>query len=222
MKAHQLIQAAPEELHPNPWNSNLVSPQNAAKLDESLRRHGFVKPVLARETDAGLQILGGSHRVDAAKRLGLKTIPVYNLGQVDDKRAREIGLIDNSRYGSDDTLQLAQILEDLGESANTLASFLPYYDSDLEAILAVGSVDLDALLTTEEEEKEAKSAKPETRSIKTHQIMRFKVPVEDADAVSKTLSKIMKTQGFSSMDSLTNAGDALVWLVNAQMTKEGE
>jgi ParB family chromosome partitioning protein len=42
--------------------------------------------------------------------------------------------------------------------------------------------------------------------------MRFKVPVQDADAITDLIEKIMTDQNFTEADSLTNAGDALVWL----------
>ena len=40
--------------------------------------------------------------------------------------------------------------------------------------------------------------------------MRFKVPVEDCSFVEKAIEAIMKTQGYTGDDSMTNAGHALV------------
>ena len=55
---------------------------------------------------------------------------MVNLGRISDKKAKEIGLVDNGRYGADDTLQLAQLLDGLGVQADELSSFMPYSESD--------------------------------------------------------------------------------------------
>lgn len=215
MSPPRLSYLDPRELVANPFNPNIVSPDNERKLDASLKRNAMFKPVVARELEDGrLEILGGQHRVESAIRLGFESVPVFNLGRVDDARAKEICLVDNSRYGADDTLELSRLLESLNLDANELASFLPYSDADLSAIFSTADIDLDDLLTTEEEERAAQVSSSEVKVTKTHQIMRMKVPLEDADRVTKAMQRIMKTQGFIESDSLTNAGDALVYLVN--------
>lgn len=208
------ILADPESLFPNPWNTNVVPPDNEAKLDESVKRLGMFKPVVVRELANGtLQILGGEHRAASAKRVGLKQIPVINLGKVDDKRAKEISLIDNGRYGSDNTLELAALLDELG-TADELAKFMPYTDADLASIFSSVSIALDDLDLPEIEE--TPTAPSRDKPAQTHQIMRFKVPVDDVDEITRLIEKTMKVQGFSESDSLTNAGDALVFLLKKQ------
>lgn len=205
------ILADPASLFPNPWNTNVVPPDNEAKLDESVKRLGMFKPVVVRELANGtLQILGGEHRAASAKRVGLKQIPVINLGKVDDKRAKEISLIDNGRYGSDNTLELAALLDELG-TADELAKFMPYTDADLASIFSSVSIALDDLDLPEIEE--TPTAPSRDKPAQTHQIMRFKVPVDDLDEITRLIEKTMKVQGFSESDSLTNAGDALVFLL---------
>ena len=214
MSRPSLTYRDPSTLVANPFNPNVLSPDNERKLDESLRRNEMFKPILVRTlTNGELEILGGQHRVESAMRLGFKEIPVFNLGHVDDKRAKEICLIDNSRYGADDTIELARLLESLDTNADELASFLPYSDADLSAIFATGEIDLDDLLTTEEEEKAGKVDSSDIQAVKTHQIMRFAIPVEDAAWVTKLVDKTMKIQGFVESNSLQNAGDALVHLL---------
>lgn len=204
----------PASLVPNPFNPNVLSPDNERKLDESLRRNEMFKPILVRQLDSGdLEILGGQHRVESAMRLGFKEIPVFNLGRVNDKRAKEICLIDNSRYGADDTIELAKLLESLDVNADELASFLPYSDADLSAIFSTSEIDLDDLLTTEEEERAGQVDSSDIQAVKTHQIMRFAIPVEDAAWVTKLVDKTMKIQGFVESNSLQNAGDALIHLL---------
>jgi ParB family chromosome partitioning protein len=207
------ILADPASLKPNPWNTNVVSPDNEAKLDQSIRRLGMFKPVVARElADGSLQIIGGEHRAAAAVRLKLAKIPVINLGKIDDAKAKEIGLVDNGRYGADNTLQLAELLDSLG-SADELASFMPYSEGDIASIFSSVNIALDDLDLPDVDDTATTS--PKEKPSQTHQIMRFKVPVEDIDDVTALIEKTMKVQKFTESDSLTNAGDALVYLLKA-------
>lgn len=207
------ITVNPESLKPNPWNSNVVSPENEKKIEKSIKRLGLFKPVIVRELASGeLEILGGEHRASAAVRLGMKEIPVINLGIVNDKKAKEISLIDNGRYGADDTLQLGLILEDLGD-ASELAEFMPYSESDLNDIFSSREIDLD-MLDVDDEDLAVEPTGSQERPIQTSQVMRFKVPYEDAPIVQAVIESIMKQQGYTNEDSLTNAGHALVHLCN--------
>ncbi|MEB0029194.1 ParB/RepB/Spo0J family partition protein [Undibacterium sp. RTI2.1] len=201
--------ADPKTLIPNPWNTNVVSPDNEAKIDESLRRFGMFKPIVVRTLPNGtLQILGGAHRRDSAIRLGMKSVPIINVGEVDDKHAKEIGLVDNGRYGDDDTLQLAALLEDLG-TPEDLSKFMPYTDSDFASIFASVNIALDDLDLPEDDESTSPKL-PAERQVQTHQIMRFKVPSGDVATITDAIEKTMKSQKFTDEDSLSNAGNALV------------
>lgn len=204
--------ADPRTLRPNPWNTNVVSPDNEAKIDESIRRHGFIKPIIVRRlADGAMQILGGAHRRDSAIRLGLSEVPIFDLGHIDDQKAKEIGLIDNARYGADDTLGLAALLEELG-SPDDLATFLPYTDTDFASIFSSATIALDDLDLPDDDH--AAPSAPKVPAAQTHQVMRFKVPAGDCSGVVEKIEKVMKRQGFTESDQLTNAGDALVWLLN--------
>ena len=141
----KLEQLDPTLLKPNPWNTNIVSPENEQKLEGSIDRLGMFKPVIVRTLpDGTLQILGGEHRAEIAVNKLSESIPVLNLGVIDDTRAKEISLIDNGRYGSDDTLKLAELLEDLG-GAEVLSTFTPFSDAEFESIFSAKSIDLDDL-----------------------------------------------------------------------------
>ncbi len=207
-----LLHVDPKTLRANPWNTNVVSPDNEAKIDASLKRLGMFKPIIVRTLDSGeLEILGGEHRRDSAARLGMATVPVINLGRVDDKRAKEVGIVDNGRYGNDDTLQLAQLLESLG-TPEELAAFMPYSDTDFDSIFSSSTIALDDLDLPDDD---APPSVPKERAVQTHQIMRFKVPSGDVAAVTEKIEKIMKRQRFTEEDSLANAGNALVHIMLA-------
>lgn len=203
--------ASPALLKNNPWNTNVVSPENELKLRASIERFGMFKPIVVRTlADGALQILGGQHRNEIATRMGLSEVPIMNLGQIDDERAKEIGLVDNGRFGEDDTLALAELLKGMA-SVDELSTFMPMSDAEFASITAAVSIDLDDLDLPEE--SGATPTLPATKLAQTHQIMRFKVPVDDVAAVTEAVERTMKLQGFTESDSLTNAGDALVFLL---------
>lgn len=201
----------PSELKPNPWNSNVVSPDNEAKLEESLRRFGMFKPVIVRELlDGTLQIIGGEHRAQIASRIGLTSIPIVNLGVLDDRKAKEISLVDNGRFGEDDSFKLAEVLESLGDYKDLIA-VMPLSIEDLDSVFTNSSIaleELDSLALPDE-----KDELPNEKAVQTHQVMRFKVPLKDVEAVTQLIEKTIKVQGFDDSDSMTNAGDALVHLL---------
>lgn len=208
------LSLSPDKLQPNPWNTNIVSPENEAKLDAAIRRFGFFKPITVREHEDGhYEILGGEHRWEAAKRLGLKQVPIFSVGKVDDRTAKEIMLADNARYGADDTISLAELLSEIGEPEE-IQQYLPWTESDLTQIFSSVDIALDELELADD--FDAKDEKPEetaSKLPKTHTILRFKVSIPDSERITDMITKIQKSHDFTKADELTNAGDALVHLL---------
>lgn len=204
------LSISPDKLRPNPWNVNIMGPENEAKLDAAVRRMGFFKPITVRETADGYEILGGEHRWESAKRLGFKEVPIFSVGKISDQKAKEIMLADNARYGADDTISLAELLAELGEPEE-IQQYLPWTEADLTQIFASVDIALDELELADE--FDAKSDKDEdslAKAPKTHTILRFKVSIPDAERITELIAKVQKTNDFTKADELTNAGDALV------------
>lgn len=205
----------PAEIRANPWNSNVVSHENEEKLRASIARNGMFKPVLVRELpDGSLQSIGGQHRAEQAIDLGIDQIPVINLGQISDEQAKEISLADNARYGIDDTLKLSEILGDL--DVKHVESFMPWTLQDIAAMTAsiavnIDDLDIDAPIIPEDDDEPEEAPAPKTT--KTHQLMRFRVPLGSAARISQLVTQTMKAEGFTKDDDLTNAGDALAFLL---------
>ena len=68
-------------LHPDPANPRRIGEDELDSLTRSLRRFGFVQPVLARREDR--TVIAGHQRLVAARRLGLTTVPVTWLDSID-------------------------------------------------------------------------------------------------------------------------------------------
>jgi hypothetical protein len=73
-------------LRPYPGNARTHSTKQIRQIARSIERFGFNNPVLVDDDD---QIIAGHGRVEAAKLLGLKTVPTVRLSHLseDDKRA---------------------------------------------------------------------------------------------------------------------------------------
>jgi DNA modification methylase len=73
-------------LRPYAGNARTHSPKQIKQIAKSIERFGFNNPVLVDDDD---QIIAGHGRVEAAKLLGLKTVPTVRLSHLseDDKRA---------------------------------------------------------------------------------------------------------------------------------------
>lgn len=212
--AAQFLELKPSQLRKNPWNTNKVTPENERKIRASLKRNGVFKPIIVRETNEGVyEIIGGQHRWEQAIELGLDKLPVFNLGCIDDKRAKEISLADNARYGTDDTIELAELLKTL--DTDELKDFLPYGESDINEIFS-SNIALEELELEEDIETKLKTPndlQPVAKPAKTHTIMRFKVPIADAERITALIATTQKEYGFTEADELTNVGDALVQIL---------
>ena len=62
------------DLHPDPANPRRISDEELESLTRSIRQFGMPEPIVARRED--LTVIGGHQRLLAARRLGLKTVPV--------------------------------------------------------------------------------------------------------------------------------------------------
>ena len=225
MRKIEFLTVPVDTLRKNPWNTNKVTPDNEAKIRKSLERNGMFKPIIVRQVggQSGYEILGGEHRWEQATELGEAEVPIANLGYIDDKQAKEIGVIDNARYGADDTLAFADLLKDIGD-IKELQDFLPYGDADLDAIFSASSIELGDLELDENFEKKLEDEDPEEKTAKparTHTNMRFKLSLGDAERMTALIGKTQKDQGFTTEDDLTNAGDALVHLLGDLLARSG-
>ena len=74
----EILQLPIGELKPDPANPRRISDEELESLTRSIREFGLVEPVVARKEDR--VVIGGHQRLLAARRLGLKTVPVVLVG----------------------------------------------------------------------------------------------------------------------------------------------
>ena len=87
-----------------------------AKLEElaqSIKTHGLVQPIIARQNGDRYQIIAGDRRWRAAQRLGLLKVPVM-VKQVADEELLETSLIENIQRENLNPIEEAKAYQRLG------------------------------------------------------------------------------------------------------------
>lgn len=156
-----------KDLVPNDWNPNRQSDYMYERELASIRKFGFVVPVIIRLAKKGRktvrEIVDGEHRWRGAKELGYSSIPAYNLGDVSRETAMQMTIAFNEIKGRPEAHALAEMLTELerSNSLEDLAAVLPYRPAELEALLELADgPDLTADL--KELEKTLKQPDPRT------------------------------------------------------------
>jgi ParB-like chromosome segregation protein Spo0J len=121
-----------DQLHPDPANPRRISDEELDALERSIREFGFVQPVLARKEDGA--VIGGHQRLLAARRLGLKTVPVTYL-DLSAEQARLLNLALNRISGSWDEQLLARLLADLQASPEVDVSLSGFGEDEIKDLL---------------------------------------------------------------------------------------
>ncbi len=142
----QIEQVAVSELIPYARNSRTHSDEQVAQIAASIKEFGWTNPILI---DGESGIIAGHGRLLAARKLGMKEVPVIQLSEMTDTQKRAYIIADNKlalNAGWDDELlklelddlNLAEFkIELLGFDANELnlamglgADFLPGTEDD--------------------------------------------------------------------------------------------
>lgn len=144
LKVEEVPLSALKAMKGNPRRNDAAIP----KIAQSIERFGWTNPVLARRQDK--VIVAGHTRVEAAKRIGLKTVPVIWL-DLSPSDAKLYALADNrlAEIAEWDNDGLAIILRELQAEDADLAS-AGFDDDEVSRIL--GEVDADRLADVEEAE----------------------------------------------------------------------
>jgi DNA modification methylase len=114
-----------DQLRPDPANPRRISDAELEALTKSILQFGLVDPIIARKEDH--TVIGGHQRLLAARRLGLKAVPVIYL-DVSAEQARLLNLALNKISGSFDQELLARLLSDLNQTPDldlSLSGFEP-------------------------------------------------------------------------------------------------
>ena len=80
---------------PNRYQPRQVFSENELEeLSQSIKQQGIIQPLVARNTEAGYELIAGERRLRAAKMAGLKTVPLV-VKEVSDEKLLELSIIEN-------------------------------------------------------------------------------------------------------------------------------
>jgi len=129
----KIEQVAVERLRPAAYNPRVMPPDEMAKLRRSLEQWGLVEPIVVRRAD--MTVIGGHQRLEAAKSLGMITVPVVFV-EVDEQQAKALNVALNRISGQWDLPKLGGLLEELRglpDLDETLTGFDP---KEMDQLLA--------------------------------------------------------------------------------------
>ena len=128
----RIEQVAVGDLQPDPANPRRISDTELEALTRSIQQFGFVDPVIARREDK--RVIGGHQRLVAARRLGLKTVPVVFL-DLTEEQARLLNLTLNRISGDWDQELLARLLADLEATPDVDVTVTGFSDDEITRLL---------------------------------------------------------------------------------------
>ena len=123
-----LLEVPIRNVTPNPSQPRTVFDEEAlAELVFSIKEVGLLQPIVVRNQGSGYELIAGERRLRAAKKAGLKTIPVLVRETSDDDMLRD-ALLENLHRSQLTPLEEAsayqQLLQDFGCTQEQLASRL--------------------------------------------------------------------------------------------------
>ncbi len=156
-------QVSIDYLAPDPANPRRISEAELEALTRSIREFGLVDPIIARKADNTL--IGGHQRLLAARRLGLKEVPVIYL-DISKEKAQLLNVALNKISGDFDEELLARLLSDLAQTPELDLTLSGFEEKDIRQMLKglearekrerPETIDLDAALRSAYENPRAK------------------------------------------------------------------
>ncbi|MEX0800895.1 MAG: site-specific DNA-methyltransferase [Dehalococcoidia bacterium] len=120
------------DLRPDPFNPRRISDAELEALTRSVREFGFVQPIIARREDG--TVIGGHQRLVAARRLGLKAVPVVYL-DLSPEQAKLLNVALNKISGEWDQELLARLLAELDEAPDVDVTLTGFGEDEVAKLL---------------------------------------------------------------------------------------
>ncbi len=106
----EITQQPITSLNPAKYNPRKHTKEQSEQLKESIKRFGFVDPVICNGAESRKNIvIGGHFRLEVAKELGMKEVPVVYVHITDVKKEKELNLRLNKNTGEFDLEKLKKL-----------------------------------------------------------------------------------------------------------------
>ena len=173
-----------------------------AALSDSIKEYGVIQPIVVNKTDRGYIIVAGERRWRAAKKAGLKTIPVV-VRELDDRAAAEIALVENLQREDLNPIEVAEgyrsLMDEYGLTQEEISARLGKSRSAIANSVRLLSLDGDTkkrLLDGDISEGHARCALSlpagTVREFFINRIVEQGLHVRQAELLAKELSKVPK------------------------------
>ena len=126
---NQITHLPIKELRLDPANPRRISDEELESLTRSIREFGLIDPIIARREDK--VVIGGQQRLLAARKLGMKQVPVV-LVDLSEDQAHLLNLALNRISGSWDQELLARLLGELNAVPDVDLSLSGFSDDELQ------------------------------------------------------------------------------------------
>lgn len=125
-----IVEVPINELQPATYNPRKHTKEQMDQLKESIKRFGVVDPIICNSAPERKNItIGGHFRLEAAKKLGMASVPVVYVNIPDIEKEKELNLRLNKNTGEFDLDLLAQFdesfLKDAGFDSQDLDDIFP-------------------------------------------------------------------------------------------------
>lgn len=135
-----VLQIAPENIAPNPHQPRLhFDEEKLTELAQSIKEHGILQPlVVTRTGENAYELIAGERRLEAAKMVGLSTVPVL-VRDAENRTKFELAIIENiqrhnlnpieearayDRLSKEFDMAQEEIAEKMGKSRSAVANTL--------------------------------------------------------------------------------------------------
>ena len=128
IRGQQVRELPIDEIQPNPFQPRKrFDKSKLEELAESIRQHGIVQPLVVRLQDSGYELVVGQRRLQAARLIGLETVPVI-VNALEDIEMVQVALIENLQREDLNAIEEAeaynQLIEEFGMTQEELAKVL--------------------------------------------------------------------------------------------------
>ena len=101
------------DIRANPYQPRAeVDPASLAELQDSIREHGVLQPVVVRQALVGYELIAGERRLQAARGLGMERIPAV-VRDATDEEMQTLALVENVQRVDLNALEKARALRSM-------------------------------------------------------------------------------------------------------------
>jgi hypothetical protein len=166
-------------------NNNEILKEKMLKLESNIKRNGFIENIIVRElSNNKYEVINGNHRLLVARKLEIKEIMCYSMGEISLSQAKRIAIETNETKFEADKIRLAELIDDISKDFDDILDTTFFDKNDFELFDRI--VNPESIDTSEPENKQEKEDVEEFRTIK------LRLPADVADQFDEQVDRFKK------------------------------